>query len=287
MRRYSSWYTFRCESRYEMSYTRDVPYPRREVFRNAPLEYVACEIRTPLTPRLTLDETFVAFVDAFAARLPVPHREHVQTFTVGETMTQDADVRFRFTNVQRTESVMISRTGVTVETTDYSEYPAFRALISTALTAVEERVAVVGVERIGLRFIDEIRVPTPVTTVGDWQGWIASEVLGPVTLLSGFDAAEFQTVVRLDRGDSHVLTRFAALSGAGVVSEGPMRRRSRHEPGPFFVIDLDSYRETPGPEMMRFVAYELVTIVDALHDPAGDLFHRCITDQLRDEFRRS
>lgn len=265
-------------------------YPRREVFPNAPLEFVACEIRVPTAPKLVREDTFEALTDALRDVLPIPDQEQVQTLTViaGKDGGVESERRYRFLNRERTASAVVARNAITVETTDYKEFSEFRSLVLTVADAVATTTKIVGIERIGLRYIDEVRVPAEITDASDWRGWISDEVVGVLGVAAGYQKDALQTVLRLAGEDSTgVVLRYAAMIGDGVVGDGPLRRRAPASSGPFFVIDTDSYRTSAGPSMEDFVHDSIAGILDLIHKPVGTLFHRAITDRLREEFRRA
>lgn len=263
-------------------------YPQREVFPNAPLEFVACEIRVPTAPKLVREDTFEALTDELADVLPIPDEEQVQTLTVLGGNGIETERRYRFLNRERTASAVVARNAVTVETTDYREFSDFRSLVLTVAEAVATTTRIVGIERVGLRYIDEVRVPEEITDASGWRSWISDEVLGVLSFAEGYRNDGFQTVLRLGGDDSTGLVlRYAAMVGAGVVGDGPLRRRAPAATGPFFVIDTDSFRTSPGPDMEEFVHDRTAEILDLLHKPVGTLFHHAITDRLREEFRRA
>lgn len=265
-------------------------YPRREVFPNAPLEFVACEIRVPTAPKLVREDTVEALTDELADVLPIPDQEQVQTLTVigGKDGGVETERRYRFLNRKRTASAVVARSAITVETTDYHEFSEFRSLVLTVADAVAATTKIVGIERVGLRYIDEVRIPDEITDARGWRGWISDEVLGVLSVAEGYQTDGFQTVLRLAGEDSTgVVLRYAAMVGDGVVGEGPLRRRAPASTGPFFVIDTDSYRMSPGPDMEDFVHDSIADVLDLIHKPVGTLFHRAITNRLREEFRRA
>lgn len=265
-------------------------YPQREVFPSAPLEFVACEIRVPTAPKLVREDTFEALTDELADVLPIPDEEQVQTLTVigGKDGGIETERRYRFLNRERTASAVVARNAITVETTDYQEFSDFRTLVLTVADAVAATSRIVGIERVGLRYIDEVRVPEEITDASGWRSWISDEVLGVLSFAEGYLADGFQTVLRLNGEDSTgLVVRYAAMVGGGVVGDGPLRRRAPAATGPFFVIDTDSYRTSPGSDMEDFVHDGIADVLDLLHKPVGTLFHRAITDRLREEFRRA
>jgi uncharacterized protein (TIGR04255 family) len=263
-------------------------YPLREVFPNAPLEFVACEIRVPTAPRLVRDDTFEALTDALRDVLPIPDQEQIQTLVVIAGSGVDTERRYRFLNRERTTSAVVARNAITVETTDYNEFSEFRSLVLTVADAVATTTKIVGIERIGLRYIDEVRVPAEITDASDWRGWISDEVVGVLGVADGYRSDALQTVLRLGGEDlTGVVLRYAAMVGDGVVGDGPLRRRAPASSGPFFVIDTDSYRTSTGSAMEDFTHDRIAAILDVIHEPVGTLFHRAITDRLRERFRRA
>lgn len=261
-------------------------YPGREVFSNAPLAFVACEVRYPFTPRLTSDDSFEALSEHLRDVLPVPSQSPLQTLSLSPAgAAADTEPRFRFTDKTRTVSAAVGRSALVIETTHYAEYPRFRELFAAVLSAVGTIASPVGVERVGLRYIDEIRVPRPIESVADWRGWIADDVLATLNLAGGYAAKGMQTLVRLANGSNDITVRCAALEGSGVVDDGPLRRRLPSAVGPFFVIDTDSYWNDGDIGLIDYDPPKLLELIDQLHEPVGVLFHRAITDQLRNEFR--
>lgn len=250
----------------------------REVFANSPLAFVVCEIRFPQAPRLASDEAFIALTDAFASTLVIPEEEGADN---------GAERRFRFLDRRRRLSVAVARDALSVETTDYTEWNDFKPFVLETVDVVASTARVAGVERIGLRYINEIRVPEQITDVTQWKRWISDEMLGPVGGIPGYSPAGFQAMTQLTRGDSHLHVRCAALVGSGVVADQPLKRRTPVAEGPFFVIDTDSYTETPGYDMGAFATRELDPALDDLHEPLEALFHRAISDDLREVFRQA
>ena len=258
-----------------------------EVFPNAPLVYVACEIRFPLVPSLRGDATLDLLVQAFADQLPIP------TVTTMDWADDDPAVGdwperlFRFLSRDRTTSVAVTRTSLSVETTSYTEWKDFRSLVMHAMRVVRSCANVAGVERVGLRYIDEIRVPDPVPDAAGWGGWVNDEVLRHLNATTDMSPTAFTTATSYGSGNNHMLVRFAALNGDGVVSDEPLQRLSVSPNGPFFVIDVDSFQDTSGEAMLDFAAEHVASVLDELHEPIGVLFQRTITDRARNLFRKA
>jgi len=260
---------------------------QREIFPNAPLEFVAAEVRFPYSPKLGRHESFDALVDLLGDLFPIPEREEQRGFAVGPQGVRAADpqVNYRLLAKDRMSSVTVGHSRVNVEVTDYREYTAFRELIRRCLTALDTLGVVVGIERVGLRFIDEVRVPDA-KAPSDWRGYIADEFLASLVLSEHGSVDGLEGLVRLTTGAAtQLVVKYASLDGQGVVGGGPLRRRSSPDSGPFFVIDTDSFWQSPN--LMDFEVDAVLELFDVLHDPVGAVFHQMITARLKDEVLRS
>ncbi|WP_419917295.1 TIGR04255 family protein [Candidatus Poriferisodalis sp.] len=258
----------------------------REVYANAPLVFVACEIRFPLVPSLTTDDTLDCLVEDFFDLLPIPATTIVEW---GDEDSDDGDHAqrvLRFSNRDRTSSAVLTRTSLSIETTTYREWPDFRSQVMSAVDVVAGNAKVAGVERLGLRYIDEIRVPEPIVDATMWRKWIAEDVLSHLSVVPDMAPAGFTSATVLHNGSHHMLVRYAAMNGPGVVADKPLRRSTVPPEGPFFVIDVDSYRDTSGVDMIDFSAESIASVLDDLHEPIGMLFQRSITDRARELFRK-
>lgn len=262
-------------------------YPRREIYPRAPLEFVACEIRYPLAPALGQQTVPEAMLAAISHDLPIPREENVQTLTLGPGQTSAVtEPRFRFLDRKRTQSAVVSKSAVTIETTGYEEYGDFRALLGKVLSAVRGITTIVGAERVGLRYINEIRVPTHIDSIIDWRDWIANDITAVLNVGEGLKTETLETVLRMVSEPASMTVRLAALTGNGVVGNGPLRRRSKPATGPFFVVDIDSFWEPGDGDLLDFEVEPLLDLVDDLHGPVGHIFQSTLTDKLRRELRR-
>ena len=171
------------------------------------------------------------------------------------------------------------------EVTEYDGWDSFKPSFLRVIETVAESAAIVGVERVGLRYINEIRVRQRIPDASRWKEWINDDLLGFLESVPGYTPESFQAVTALKGERGRMVVRLAALDGEGVVSNQPLRRSTPPVDGPFFVVDTDSYRDTPGEQMLDFTPDALAPVLDELHEPIGALFQRTITNQLRDVFR--
>ena len=256
-----------------------------EVYPHAPLVFVTCELRFPLAPGLGSGTALEALTEAFSGTLPLPDEAVLAGNDDTPPFFARPDPLFRFTNRARTLSAVVSRTSLSVETTAYGGWADFKAHVFDAIRVVTGQTRIVGIERLGLRYINEIRVPTPFDDASDWSGWVNPALLDHLSLMPEGTPETLTSQVALRRGDAGLLVRFASLRDGGAVSDEPLRRTVPASEGPFFVIDADSFRVTPDEHMLDFDAPTLEPVLDDLHEPLGEVFEHSITDRTRAVFR--
>mgnify|MGYP000119857388 CR=1 FL=1 len=135
-----------------------------EIYPNAPIVDMIAEIR--FSQCEPLDKIKLrGFTTALDEHLPLLTEE---TGTSVQLSSPDGQVEVPVTNGETfprwssrdKRTVLTLRQNIlSLETTDYPGYFNVRELLEKAVTALERLMAPKGVTRIGLRYIDEIRVP--------------------------------------------------------------------------------------------------------------------------------
>ena len=221
----------------------------REIYPNAPIVLVACEIRHPSASDLTPRE-MRALREAFHDRLPLYKPVESQTLEIVNGVPQPSvrrETSPRFVSRDRTSAVTVANERVVIETTSYRGFDALRESIDHTVSTVAEIRPPDGVERIGLRYIDEVRVPADDGIDPDWSKWVASDVLGPSACGADFDmeARDWQGLVRFDAGEGRTLViRYGPRSGFAVDPGAPLRRQVTETTAQFFLLDFDSFWES-------------------------------------------
>lgn len=257
--------------------------PGTAPYLNDALRYVAAEVRFPL-----LDEgearDLGGFREAIHGDLPIPQEEQQVSVNIGPSgpSTQQA-VRQRYSTRDRVTSAVLGRDVLVLETTSYPGWTEFRERFVRLLEALESVRRPDGVLRIGIRFIDEIRVPS-VESVADWSGWISEGLVAPL----GLDEVEPSgATVALQYGTAPgFVTAFRAApfpSGRTVLEEGPLGLPYETPDGPYFLLDTDASWADPDRQIPEFEVQSIVAILNELHAPCHRLFEAAITDRLRDE----
>jgi uncharacterized protein (TIGR04255 family) len=260
----------------------------REVYPNAPLRLVAAEFRFPYAPKLASTEVLEELTTTLRPTFPLPTptaMQVVMTTTIGGTSQSTGPVN-RFLTKDRTASVTVSPTNIVIETTEYHEYEKFRPLLAICLAALGSvRGAIVGLERVGLRYVNEVRVPN-LSGAPDWTKYFASNLVAPLHLVQDRSVGVMQAVVQTDPIDGMVTVfRFGALRGQVVAPGGPLRVAASPTDSPFFMLDIDNSWSS-GESFDAFSVETALNICDRLHDPIDALFEAVISNELRKIFRR-
>jgi uncharacterized protein (TIGR04255 family) len=252
------------------------------------LRFVAAEVRFPVVEELGV-QVPQAFRERLRERFPVQEPLSQMTFTVGTTgpVAQQA-IRQRFTPRDRLMSVTVGRDSVVLETTAYSSWSDFRDLFTEILSALAESQRPDGVLRLGLRYIDEIRVPEEIhkiNTVADWKGWVVDALIEP--LLIDDAASPASATIALQYGQyPGYQTLFKAApfaSGRTVQDEGPLLVPFATPDGPYFLLDTDASWMDQQRAVPEFDVAPMIEMFDNLHGPCKRLFEQSLGPRLRPE----
>lgn len=264
-------------------------YEGREIFANAPLEYVAAEVRFPYAPLLrqpeVLDRVALALGDRFPRLVPSVAMSLPGTFPAAPPQMETITRAF---NKPYTWGVTVSTTALNIETTAYRDFEELLSVVQECLVAVSRHVKIAAVERIGLRYVDEFRVPVPIENLRSWRGWVADRLIDHLDLAPDLAPHNTQTAVQYGTADAQALTvRFgSALTGTGIIGNEPLKRRHGLIEGPYFALDLDSYWHPAVEDAPDFDVDSIVARIVELHRPIGVTFQNSITEQLKAQVLR-
>jgi len=140
-----------------------------------PLKSMLCQAKFPLRSEFATAEAPSKVQEMLAGKLPRLLQEPQATLLLGPTgiQTQSSTV-WRLTTFDQTWSVLLAQDAVTIETTAYVDWPDFRARFIEAVEAVAKVVPISARERIGLRYVNEVRAGVN----PNWAEFINSDLLG-------------------------------------------------------------------------------------------------------------
>lgn len=261
----------------------------REVYSNPPVVLVALEIRHPATDPISPGET-AAIKKALAGQTPLLRDTTLLNVSlqIGPAGPPDVvtETAPKFFSRDNATAVTFRNEAIVIETTKHHRYERVRELAQLAIGARQAASPVDGIDRIGLRYINEVRVADMDVTVAPtaWAPWIDASLLGPVLLGDGLGLtpAQLQGLALFATAPGQFLVlRYGPREGYAVNPEGDLKRTTT-PPGPFFLLDIDSFwtpvHETPEPDVEW-----VLRLCDQLHTPVRTLFERLVTDRLRNE----
>lgn len=266
-------------------------YPNREIFALAPLALVAAEIRFTDAARLrqqqTKDEVTIALEERFPFAEPFQRAEvNLSLVPAGAQPQIQERVGVVLKNASSTETLTIMSESLTYETTAYKSFEELLEAVTHACDALDAAKVRPAVQRVGLRYIDEVRVPEQITDVRQWSTWINGQLLSHLEV-GPLDApvTGAQSISAYDLGEGRGLNfRFAALNqGSIVVSQ--FLKRPAVPSGPFFVLDFDGFHDFSGQDSVTLSAEVVRAALSTVHIPCGTAFQRSITDEARKLFR--
>jgi len=178
-------------------------------------------------------------------------------------------------------AVTIGPGSLTVETCRYAGWDPLVEAVRLALRARLGRVD--GVERIGLRYFDEIRIPRQEDP--DWGRWVSPGLLAP-RWVSPWPLLQQQSVAHyaVNDGLDDLTFRYGAVNGPSTFQSRPHLARPDPGVGPYFLLDTDaSWRPKAGEPCPEPDIGEILAIATRLHGAATAVFESSITDALRQE----
>lgn len=249
-------------------------------YRHAPLRYVLFAAELHPVARLAERDALDAAHAALRSRLPI--REDLPA---GSPMGTGA----RFIHSDHHTAAGVAPDALAIETTAYDGFAAFTEIVFAVLDTVGAIVPGRACRRIGLRYVDEIRIPG--IHAGDpaaWAEWLHPGLFPALDsdLSHRPQAREIKGMVEDDLGDQFGV-RFAWQSGQGYIVD-PHGRLHVPRPAPadqpFFALDTDSFWvEAPGGMSLTIESDELKTAIKRLHDPVEAFFEGSLTDRLRND----
>lgn len=233
-------------------------------FRTPPLRHVLCQIKYPTILALAsgTGPLLVAFQEAIRERYPFLQQLQQISIALGpESALPRAQNAWQFADAERRWTVALAPDALTLETENYSSFDDLAEQASVVLSALVENVHPGFYTRLGLRYINEIRLED--ANVAIWR-----------TLLREPWRAIFDAGI-VDDGVIHWLQnlRLQVEDGVFNINVG----FAQPEDPPRVIIDLDRYDESQAP---LGAADTILARLNAWHEQIHSLFRWSISDEL-------
>jgi len=249
---------------------------------HAPLELAVCQLRFEERVAVTEPRTILNLQASIASETSVPFAklEPVKRAQIefafgpqvsGATQPQVLASGWKLESDDGVWTITVMPDQVIVETTRYPGWESgFRPVLHALIGAVGEFVQPSFEQRLGLRYINGIRVEDVQSPMG-WKSYIAPSLLGVLSdevLGPGVRASQQQ--LSLELNDDILCTMRHGLAGGNAAGDQPA-----------YVLDYDVFRDRG----QSFDVDSLKLASDNLNDFALRLFHASITEELLERLR--
>lgn len=150
-------------------------------FAENALKVVVGQVTFPVSYRLAAPGAMPRVQDALAGDYPIslpPTPQMTVSFAPGVApVVSPAESPAQFADVSKTHIVTVGRDTASLETTAYTRWADFRAAFERLLHLVAAEARPPQVNRLGLRFVDEVPV-RDARTIDDWARFIDASLLG-------------------------------------------------------------------------------------------------------------
>src|SRR6201998_891826 len=260
----------------------DAAYP------NAPVALVTMEIRHPAADSLNESSSSSAELKRLLSEtLPIERQAQDVAWAMGAggSPTPAAERFVRYVNRDNTLAASMKTQAVVIETTAYTNFDALVDVVMRVIDARSQFSSLVGVERLGLRYVLEVRVPVGADGRIEWANWIAEPLLGPQRVApGGLTLTEWQgaAVYREAQPGKSMIVRYGPGVGQALDASYHLRRTMPAQQGPFFLMDIDSFW-TPTGSIPEYDRNAVVTTFQDLYDPARTVFQEMLPSRLKDD----
>lgn len=222
-----------------------LPVVPRIVFQRSPLVLTVCQVRFQAMPAIADPEFIASFQRAIQADYPVavPSQQVELQLIVGSTQAEIQQgrrlVQWQFTDDDDNWKVVLTQDFVAIDTRKYEGFDEFLTRLRRVLRALIQHIRPAIGTRIGLRYVNEIRLDTLACS-----DTIRPELLGPLatTELEPNTESVVQDIALRFPEDEGLNIRHGRFPQGTTIQPYPQDESKNN---PFYLLDLDVFREFP------------------------------------------
>jgi len=258
-----------------------LPRYEPEPLSNTPLALVVAQIQFPPVLSIQTDDKALArFQDLLRDRYPYLSIGQQIGINIGpqgvEPQGPPAGRIYQFTDADRAWVVSLTVESVALEARSYTDYADFSDRVLRLIDTVKEVYRIQMRQRVGLRYINEIRHPD-VSAINDWTSLLRHELLGLVA------RDDFGPLIRsslqelsLDLPNGRLTIRHGYLSQGTTVA--PLPGDAPKDEGPFYLLDFDAFDE----QVRDLEDHTLDELLQSYNHTMFQLFRWLVQDRLYD-----
>lgn len=263
-------------------------YKGREVYPNAPLAMVTAEVSLNYEPTVKAVEVRDSIGRELRSSLPILEEQFIKEVRDSDGELKEVEYpQLRAIRADMQAAATISPVSLTLSMSGkaYGNFEdTFEPLLREVVFAFSKSVEQASITRIGLRFVDELRVPAPPETITEWGQWVNPALVACESIFVNSRHSGLRSSYHYHTDDAFVVFTWGTFNGTTVVNEDEPFWSPDFKPTRMFVLDIDSSRSF-SKEFRRFDAAEIISTVCSLHEPLGEVFQNSITDKSRELFR--
>ncbi|HEX7005389.1 MAG TPA: TIGR04255 family protein [Trueperaceae bacterium] len=252
------------------------PVPEDIPLKFAPLIRVLAQVRFPLIASIQKREYIAAFQEAIRKDYPTLRQERTQELTLGPqgVVSTESSTIWRFTDRTGNWRVSVAPSFCAIESTKYSSRKDFISRLEVVLQAVEQHINPQLVDRIGLRYVDQLTDLKP----ADIQSLVRPEIAGILTTPVAESAQLYTNELRMEipGGQAQMMARWALVPPGSSIDPGSVPPA----PSISWVLDLDVFEESQEP----FDVPELTTRAEAFAERIYTFFRWVVTDEFIERY---
>ena len=227
-----------------------LPQHEPVTLERSPLVLVVAQISFPARLSISTDDSLLAqFQDKIRDLYPVLLIGHGVGFSIGPEgiQQQQAPTRsFQFADSERQWTVALAANAISLETRNYRDIDEFVDRLMVVVAAANDTYQMSAWNRIGLRYINEIRYPGADTPAA-WRSLINPHLLGPLsddTIVPSVRTAYQE--LSLEIPDGALTIRHGFFPQGTTVTPAPGMSPPNETLGPFYLMDLDAFDDKGG-----------------------------------------
>lgn len=249
--------------------------PERVIFERPPLVLAVFQVQFSNLPEITdwdYVEPFRRAVEKDYPEITPAKQVTVQFDLMSGEPRQLQTVQWRFTDKDANWTVVLASDFLTLEVRRYGHFEEFTSRLRSLLNALAEHVHPKVGTRLGLRYVNEIRVGTE-----GLGSIVRPEVLGLLSVpeFAEYAAQSVQEVTLRFPEDQSIHIRQGFFPDGSTVQPPPGKQAPS---GPFYLLDFDASRTFSAPALLKVEPNTIGEYVERYHDEIEKIFRWSMTD---------
>lgn len=233
-----------------MSTSGTLPQHEPVDLERSPLALVVAQVSFPTILSISTDDNLLAqfqgkIRDSYP-NLLIGHGFGISIGLGGIEQQPSPTRNFQFADSGRRWTVALSANAISLETRNYQDIDEFLDRLLRVVTAAKDTYKISAWERVGHRYVNEIRYPDADTPAA-WRSLINPHLLGPLSddnIVSSVRTA-YQELT-LEVPDGTLTVRHGYLPQGTTVVPAPGTNPSSETLGPFYLMDFDAFDDKGG-----------------------------------------